>query len=133
MKVLQKLKGGLSFLFDKIVKNEKYIYLASIFLIIGAFAWFNLQLKHSAEMLKVHNDNNIMFIQLEQQNQDMGESLEIVGEQNKIIKFLEGEVDKASNIIKQQDAILGKIIQYLKDIGEWPPNIKPDRPSRSEA
>ena len=115
MKVLQKLKGGLSFLFDKIVKNEKYIYLASIFLIIGAFAWFNLQLKHSAEMLKVHNDNNIMFIQLEQQNQDMGESLEIVGEQNKIIKFLEGEVDKASNIIKQQDAILGKIIQYLKE------------------
>ena len=57
MKVLEKLKGGLSFLFDKIVKNEKCVYLTSIFLIIGAFAWFNLQLKHSAEMLKVHNDN----------------------------------------------------------------------------
>ena len=133
MKVLEKLKGGLSFLFDKIVKKEKCVYLTSIFLIIGAFAWFNLQLKHSAEMLKVHNDNSIMFIQLEQQNQDIDESFQIMGEQDKIIKILEGEIGKASDIIKEQEIILGKLIQYLKDIREWPPKIKPDRPSRTEA
>ncbi|MAF24734.1 hypothetical protein CL634_04080 [bacterium] len=133
MKVLQKLKGGLSFLFDKILKNEKYVYLTSVFLIIGAFAWFNLGLKHSAEMLKVHNDNNILIIQKEQQDQYAEESLRLIGEQSKAIEFLEEEMNEAGSIIRQQQMVLETLIQYLKDIGEWPPKIAPPDPTRSEA
>ena len=133
MKVLQKLKGGLSFLFDKILKNEKYVYLTSVFLIIGTFAWFNLELKHSAEMLKVHNDNNILIIQLEQQDQYAKESWNIIGEQSKAVDFLEGEMDKAGDIIRQQQIMLENLIQYMKNIGEWPPKIAPPDPTRSEA
>ena len=133
MKVLQKLKGGLSFLFDKILKNGKYVYLTSVFLIIGTFAWFNLELKHSAEMLKVHNDNNILIIQLEQQDQYAKESWNIIGEQSKAVDFLEGEMDKAGDIIRQQQIMLENLIQYMKNIGEWPPKIAPPDPTRSEA
>jgi hypothetical protein len=133
MKVLQKLKGGLSFLFDKILKNEKYIYLTSVFLIIGTFAWFNLELKHSAKMLKVHNDNSILIIQKEQQNQYAKESWNIIGEQSKAIDFLEGEMDKAGGIIRQQQIMLENLIQYMKNIGEWPPKIAPPDTTRSEA
>jgi len=134
MKVLQKLRGGLSFLFDKVIKNGKYVYLTSVFLIIGSFAWFNLELKHSAEMLKLHNDNNILIIELEQRNQNIDGTWHVIKEQDKAIKFLKGEIGKAGDVIRGQEIILEKLIQYLKNIGEWPPKIKPTNPpNRSEA
>jgi len=133
MKVLEKLKGGLSFLSNKVIKNEKYVYLTSAFLIVGTFAWFNLELRHSAEMLKAHNNNNILIIQGEQQDQYVEESWLIIGEQSKAIESLEEEMNKAGSIIRQQQMALETLIQYMKDIGEWPPKIAPPDPTRSEA
>ena len=85
-------------------------------------------------MLKVHNDNNILFIHLEQRDKDIDETWHLVGEQDKAIKFLEREINKAGDVIRGQEIILEKLIQHLKNIGEWPPKIDPpNRPNRSDA
>ena len=39
-------------------------------------------------------------------------------------------LDNAGEVIQQQNAILNRLIQYMKDLGEWPPKIKPIDPDK---
>ena len=57
-------------------------------------------------------------------------------DQGLLIKEQGKNLDQADELLQMQRQIIEKLIQHLKDIDEWPPNIKPIDPNkftRSEA
>jgi uncharacterized membrane protein len=131
MKVLKKLKGGLSLLSDKVVKYEKYIYLILIIVIVNSFTWFNITIKHTAELLKSETEKVGLVIKLEQLDNISANKSELINFQEIILLKQEEQLKESNQIMKMQDNALQKLIQYLKNIGEWPPKIKPIDPNRS--
>ena len=133
MKVLEKLKGGLSLLADKIVKHEKYIYLIFVITIINFLVWFNISIKHTAELLKSETEKVGLVIQFEQLNNTATEQNDFINFQNDILTKQRKQLEESNQIRRMQEDILSKLIEYLKSINHWPPKIAPPNPTRSEA
>ena len=52
----------------------------------------------------------------------------VITSQNFIIEQRGATIQRASEIIKQQQEALQKLIEYLKDIDEWPPQFPENNP-----
>ena len=67
-------------------------------------------------------------------DKSLEESFGLINNQTRSLQIQENELIKAGQIIRQQQMMLEQLIQYMKDIGEWPPKINPPNNSnRSEA
>ena len=129
MKVIESLKRGLSYSLDKLVNNLNYVYTFLILVIINVFIWLNVGIKHSAEMLKSKGENSILILGLNQSKIFLEESSKAFDWQWDIIQKQREQLDKAEQIMQNQESALNQLIRYLKETKQWPPKIKPIDPN----
>ena len=129
MKVIESLKRGLSYSLDKLVNNLNYVYTFLVLVIINVFIWLNVGIKHSAEMLKSKGENSILILELNQSKIFLEESSKAFDWQWDIIRKQREQLDKAEQIMQNQEAALNQLIRYLKETKQWPPKIKPIDPN----
>lgn len=129
MKVIESLKRGLSYSLDKLVNNLNYVYTFLILIIINVFIWLNVGIKHSAEMLKSKGENAILILELNQSKIFLEESSKAFDWQWDIIRKQREQLDKAEQIMQNQETVLNQLIRYLKETKQWPPKIKPIDPN----
>ena len=129
MKVIENLKRGLSYSLDKLVNNLNYVYTFLILIIINVFIWLNVGIKHSAEMLKSKGENAILILELNQSKIFLEESSKAFDWQWDIIRKQREQLDKAEQIMQNQETVLNQLIRYLKETKQWPPKIKPIDPN----
>ena len=108
-----------------LVKNKNAVYASFVTLILCMLWIFSIQIKTSAALLKSHNEKKII---LNEANQAVGEANKVLESQNELIKLQRTVLDQRrqeSNQMKEsikiQNNMIQKLIQYLKDLGEWPP------------
>ena len=130
MKFIENFKRGLSYFTDKLVKNSNYIYTFSVILIVNAFIWLNVSIKNSTDLLKSKSEKAVLILELNQSKFLLNESSKAFDWQWDIIHKQRQELDKASQVIENQDSLLQKIIRYLKETDQWPPKIKPVDPDK---
>ena len=129
MKVIESLKRGLSYSLDKLVNNLNYVYTFLILIIINVFIWLNVGIKHSAEMLKSKGENAILILELNQSKIFLEESSKAFDWQWDIIQKQREQLNKAEQIMQNQESALNQLIRYLKETKQWPPKIKPIDPN----
>ena len=129
MKVIESLKRGLSYSLDKLVNNLNYVYTFLILIIINVFIWLNVGIKHSAEMLKSKGENAILILELNQSKIFLKESAKAFDWQWDIIQKQREQLNKAEQIMQNQESALNQLIRYLKETKQWPPKIKPIDPN----
>ena len=129
MKVIESLKRGLSYSLDKLVNNLNYVYTFLILIIINVFIWLNVGIKHSAEMLKSKGENAILILELNQSKIFLEESSKAFDWQWDIIRKQREQLEKAEQIMQNQESALNQLIRYLKETKQWPPKIKPIDPN----
>ena len=129
MKVIENLKRGLSYSLDKLINNLNYVYAFLILVIINVFIWLNVGIKHSAEMLKSKGENSILILELNQSKILLKESAKAFDWQWDIIRKQREQLDKAEQIMQNQETVLNQLIRYLKETKQWPPKIKPIDPN----
>ena len=129
MKVIENLKRGLSYSLDKLVNNLNYVYAFLILVIINVFIWLNVGIKHSAEMLKSKGENSILILELNQSKILLKESAKAFDWQWDIIQKQREQLNKAEQIMQNQESALNQLIRYLKETKQWPPKIKPIDPN----
>ena len=56
---------------------------------------------------------------------------DIITQQDNINSFQREELDKAGNIIRNQQRVIDKLIEELKKAGKWPPKIEPINPDNA--
>ena len=129
MKVIESLKRGLSYSLDKLVNNLNYVYTFLVLVIINVFIWLNVGIKHSAEMLKSKGENSILILELNQSKIFLKESAKAFDWQWDIIQKQREQLNKAEQIMQNQESALNQLIRYLKETKQWPPKIKPIDPN----
>ena len=129
MKVIENLKRGLSYSLDKLINNLNYVYAFLILVIINVFIWLNVGIKHSAEMLKSKGENSILILELNQSKILLKESAKAFDWQWDIIQKQREQLNKAEQIMQNQESALNQLIRYLKETKQWPPKIKPIDPN----
>ena len=129
MKVIENLKRGLSYSLDKLINNLNYVYTFLILVIINVFIWLNVGIKHSAEMLKSKGENAILILELNQSKIFLEESSKAFDWQWDIIQKQREQLNKAEQIMQNQESALNQLIRYLKETKQWPPKIKPIDPN----
>ena len=129
MKVIENLKRGLSYSLDKLINNLNYVYTFLILVIINVFIWLNVGIKHSAEMLKSKGENSILILELNQSKILLKESAKAFDWQWDIIQKQREQLNKAEQIMQNQESALNQLIRYLKETKQWPPKIKPIDPN----
>ena len=98
-------------LLDRLKEHTTSIYAFLFTLIITSSLLIFQEIKHASELIKMHQQQGLL--------------VEFIDERDKLI-------------IEQREAIIEKIILYLKRIGHWPPKIPPNElndgdSNRSEA
>ena len=82
------------------------------------------------EILEIQKEKAVLIRQIQNVNQLSQERTLFINLQGEmIIKQSEG-LGEADDVIRQQNFLLEKLIQYLKDIKHWPPKIKPIDPDK---
>ena len=94
--------------------HERCVYIFLVTLILCIFSYFNLELKHVAEITKIKTECSIL-----KTNYDS-----LVEEQNKVIVNQQNKLEEAQMIGNMQHNTIERLINYLKSLNEWPPDIR---------
>ena len=85
---------------------------------------------HAKKELDLLKDNLTLQVELKEQDLVLLQQGEVISFQGDVI-VKQGEViDKVEETMKIQRRALENLIQYMKEIGEWPPMLKPIDPDK---
>ena len=108
-----------------LVKNKNVVYATCITSILCMLWIFSIQIKASAALLESHNEKKII---LNEANQVVGEANRALKSQDELVKLQRTILDKQKQesgqmkeALKIQSDMIQRLIQYLKDLNEWPP------------
>jgi len=125
MKSLSKVKGLFVKTCNFLVKNRNVVYATCITLILCMLWIFSIQIKTSAALLKGDSEKRII---LKETSQAMDGANKALTMQNELIKLQRTVLDKRrqesskmKEALKIQSDMIQRLIQHLKDLGEWPP------------
>tara|TARA_Y100000310_G_scaffold317108_1_gene369590 strand:+ start:642 stop:1067 length:426 start_codon:yes stop_codon:yes gene_type:complete len=129
-KKIKQLSSGVSnFLYD----NRNSVYTASICTIIFAALLVNSEVKYTASYIKNQKENMVLAQELNIVSQLVIEQRKVIDLQETLMSQQKKYMLDANQGLKLQEDLIKKLIQYLKDLDEWPPQIDPDKITRSEA
>ena len=80
-------------------------------------------------MLKSKGENSILILELNQSKIFLKESAKAFDWQWDIIQKQREQLNKAEQIMQNQESALNQLIRYLKETKQWPPKIKPIDPN----
>ena len=125
MKVWNKTKETFVKTCNFLVKNKNAVYSAFITLILCMLWIFSMQIKSSATILKSHNEKKVILNEANRAISEVNGALESQDEliklQRTVLNQRKQESDQMKEALKIQNNMIQKLIQYLKDLGEWPP------------
>jgi hypothetical protein len=108
-----------------LVKNKNAVYATFVTLLLCLLWIFSVQIKTSAALIKSHNEKKII---LNEANQFVGEANRVLKSQDELVRLQRTILNKQKQesgqmkeALKMQSDMIQKLIQYLKDLGEWPP------------
>jgi len=105
-----------------------YIAIAVSLLVIGFFV--STEVGHTAEVLKIQKEKAALMHQIQNINELSQEKNLFINLQGEMMRKQSEGLSEAEDIVRQQNFMLEKLIQYLKGIKHWPPKIKPVDPDK---
>ena len=130
MKILSKIKGGFKNLLTKMVDYDSYIYLSTLFLVVGTLLWWNLEIKHSVEILNLQKEKSVILMTLEDSISLSKTKSDVLQVQSGIMLKQRNELIKAGQLIEMQHKVIKQFIQKLESLNLWPPKERRVDPNR---
>ena len=96
----------------------------------------NSEIRHTGNLIESEKEKIILSQELSIISQLSIQQNKVIDLQAETISRQKKYMQDANQGLRQQEDVIKKLIQYLKDIGEWPPEITPidpDKITRSEA
>ena len=119
-----KCKEGVSKIFENIFKYDVCIYICSGLTIFYLLFSFKSEINHTKEIFK-------RDVELIERDMEFRYLDDIITQQDNVNSFQREELDKAGNIIRNQQRVIDKLIEELKKAGKWPPKIEPINPDNA--
>lgn len=129
-KTLIRIKEGAKDLLTKISRHETILYISIVVFMLGFAFFIRGEIKHSAEILKIQKEKAILIYEIQSINSLSQDKNSLIQFQGEILTKQHENLEKADEMIDMQNNLLEKIIQHLKNIGEWPPKIRPIDPDK---
>ena len=136
MKLWNWIKGLWNGGWDFLLKYQSHVCLSlgliAVFMVFTLWSNFNWTM----DVLKVEKDKTLLGIELTETYGVVQDQRSLIDMQSEVIKMQGANREEADKVIKLQERVIDQLIQYLKNIDEWPPNIQPIDPNkitRSEA
>jgi hypothetical protein len=122
MKILSTIKEKGSGLLKRISNNTTSVYI--IIAIVSFFMmWgFAREVSHAAEVLKVQHEKTILLFEIEKNNILSNNKDKVINLQFTILSKQGKQIKNSDEVLKMQEDLLRKLIQRLRDLGEWPPS-----------
>jgi len=108
---------------ELLIKNQKSIFTGICVLSLCLVWSFTQEVKHAAEMLKIETENKLILMNFDNLDKAYEQQSQSIEFQGMIIKKQQEQMKAAESYIRKQEDALRKLIQFLKDIEEWPPSI----------
>ena len=115
-------------------ESHVYLFLGMVIVFSGLTLWNNTNWAN--DLLKVEREKAIIGVEVDQQYGLIKDQGEVIDFQSEIIDKYNENSTKSQEVIKMQEQIIRQLIQHLKSLDEWPPDIQPIDPNnitRSEA
>tara|TARA_Y100000310_G_C20171144_1_gene573734 strand:- start:21 stop:455 length:435 start_codon:yes stop_codon:yes gene_type:complete len=132
----KKIKQLSSKISDFLYDNRNSVYTGCFLVILFTVLFMNSEIKHTGNLIESEKEKIILSQELNMISQLAIQQNQLIDLQTETISRQKKYMLDANQGLKQQEDIIKKLIQYLKDIGEWPPEITPidpDKITRSEA
>jgi len=132
----QKIKNLSSRFSDFLYKNKGSVYTGCFLVIIFTVLSMNSEIRHTGNLIESEKEKIILSQELSIISQLSIQQNKVIDLQAETISRQKKYMQDANQGLRQQEDVIKKLIQYLKDIGEWPPEITPidpDKITRSEA
>jgi hypothetical protein len=126
--LLAKLKNRVGDLRNGLIKHRNVVYTALIALILSMSFFIVQEIKHTAELLKIHGEKAVLLQETQEAHEFAIEGINVIMEQRKIIDAYQINSQLSKDAINAQSAIIAKLVEYLKSIGHWPPKLDPKNP-----
>lgn len=132
----QKIKNLSSRFSNFLYKNKGSVYTGCFLVIIFTVLSMNSEIRHTGNLIESEKEKIILSQELSIISQLSIQQNKVIDLQAETISRQKKYMQDANQGLRQQEDVIKKLIQYLKDIGEWPPEITPidpDKITRSEA
>ena len=129
----KKIKQLSSRVSNFLYNNRNSVYTASVCTIIFTVLLVNSEIKYTASYIDNKKENMVLAQELSIVSQLAIEQRKVIDLQGTLMSQQKKYMLDANQGLKLQEDLIKKLIQYLKDIDEWPPQIDPDKITRSEA
>ena len=129
-KTLIRIKEGAKNLLIRISRHETILYISIVVFMLVFALFIRGEIKHSAEILKIQKEKAILIYEIQSVNSLSQDKSSVIQFQGEILTKQRENLDKADEMINMQNNLLEKLIQHLKNVGEWPPKIKPIDPDK---
>ena len=132
----QKIKILSSRFSNFLYKNKGSVYTGCFLVIIFTVLSMNSEIRHTGNLIESEKEKIILSQELSIISQLSIQQNKVIDLQAETISRQKKYMQDANQGLRQQEDVIKKLIQYLKDIGEWPPEITPidpDKITRSEA
>ena len=83
---------------------------------------FAREVSHAAEVLKVQHEKTILLFEIEKNNILSNNKDKVINLQFTILSKQGKQIKNSDEVLKMQEDLLRKLIQRLRDLGEWPPS-----------
>ena len=113
-----------------IEKHSNCFYVSTVLIFIFGSVLLVNSLNHTTSMLKEKTEKAIMQLQMDSLIKLSTDQKEVITFQGEVLTNQRQNLDNAGEVIRQQNTILNRLIQYMKDLGEWPPKTEPIDPDK---
>jgi hypothetical protein len=105
-------------MWEVLLKHHITVYAVLILTCIFMVLTLVKNIDHAKGEFELIKDNIVLEMELRQYNLLARDQSFLIEEQGK-------NLDEADQALEMQRQVIEKLIQYLKDIDEWPPSIQP--------
>lgn len=137
-KIWLSLKALLDPLLSFVSHHQNSILVGCMTTVIYTVIILSNNLGHSKEKLELIKDSVVYQLELKETHSVLKEQMKALKDQGEMMNFQEEiiikqreSIQKATEIIKELDYFNNKLIEYLKELGKWPPILKPDDPNKA--
>ena len=113
-----------------LLKHSTTVYTTCILAIISMGLFLYVDIQHTKQIVQLEKDKAELWSIVNTAGDAMDQQREVIDLQGELMVKQRGNINEAQKIIQMQEQIIGKLIEYLKALGEWPPATAPIDPDK---
>lgn len=115
---------------EVLLKHSTTIYATCVLAIVSMGLFLYVDIQYTKRVVQLEKEKTELYSIIHGASDAMTQQGQVIDLQGDLMVRQRGSINEAQKIIQTQEQIIGKLIEYLKALGKWPPATAPIDPDK---